>query len=73
MLSHPHHHGFQAAAMKEYGDLVRQNTFKKISKTPTTKTIPLLWVFTYKLDTDGYLIKYKARLCVHKDLQKPTY
>ena len=29
-----------------------------------------MWVFTYKFDTNGYLIKYKARICVRGDLQK---
>lgn len=31
--------------------------------------IPLIWVFTYKFDTEGYLLKFKARLCVRGDLQ----
>jgi hypothetical protein len=31
--------------------------------------LPLLWVFTYKFDTDGYLLKYKARICIRGDLQ----
>lgn len=34
-------------------------------------------MFTYKLDTDGYLVKFKARLVIHRDLQpvirKDTY
>jgi len=33
------------------------------------KPLPLLWVFTYKFDTDGYLTKFKARICVRGDLQ----
>ena len=33
----------------------------------------LMWTFVYKLDTDGYLAKYKARLCIRGDLQEPTY
>ena len=28
-----------------------------------------MWVFTYKFDLDGFLYKYKARLCVRGDLQ----
>jgi len=28
-----------------------------------------MWVFTYKLDEDGFVIKYKARLVVRGDLQ----
>jgi Reverse transcriptase (RNA-dependent DNA polymerase) len=31
--------------------------------------LPLLWVFKYKFDTNGYLTKFKARLCVRGDLQ----
>jgi hypothetical protein len=31
--------------------------------------LPLLWVFKYKFDNEGYLIKYKARICVRGDLQ----
>jgi hypothetical protein len=30
--------------------------------------IPLMWVFSYKLDEDGYLDKYKARLVARGDL-----
>jgi hypothetical protein len=36
-----------------------------------------MWVFSYKLDEDGFVIKYKARLVVQGDLQvsqfKDTY
>ena len=36
-----------------------------------------MWVFTYKLNKDGYLLKFKARLVVRGDLQvsqfKDTY
>jgi hypothetical protein len=28
-----------------------------------------MWVFTYKFDTDGFLVKFKARLVVRGDLQ----
>ena len=42
-------------------------------KTAATKTLPLIWVFTYKFDTDGYLSKFKARLCVRGDLQQPIH
>jgi Reverse transcriptase (RNA-dependent DNA polymerase) len=30
------------------------------------------WVFTYKLDKEGYLVKYKARIVVRGDLQPRT-
>ena len=34
--------------------------------------IPVMWVFTYKFDTDGFLDKFKARLVVRRDLQPIT-
>jgi len=64
---------FQAAARKEYNDLDRRGTFQTVPITEATGhfIIPVMWVFTYKFDTDGYLIKFKARLVVRGDLQ-PT-
>ena len=47
-------------------------TFKHVEHRQAangSKPLPLLWVFSYKLDKDGYLLKYKARLCVRGDLQ----
>jgi hypothetical protein len=32
-------------------------------------TLPLLWIFKYKFNVDGFLVKYKARLYVREDLQ----
>ena len=32
-----------------------------------------MWVFVYKFDTNGYLIKHKARICVRGDLQPPDH
>ena len=31
--------------------------------------LPLKWVFIYKFDVDGFLKKFKARICVRGDLQ----
>jgi hypothetical protein len=33
------------------------------------QVLPLLWVFAYKYDQDGYFIKLKARICVRGDLE----
>ena len=32
-------------------------------------SISITWVFKYKFDTESFLTKYKARLCVRDDLQ----
>src|SRR2546423_2508393 len=72
LQTHPYREGFQTAATKEYKDLERRNTFKSVLKTSKMTTLPLIWVFTYKFDTDGYLLKFKARLCVRGDLQPLT-
>jgi hypothetical protein len=78
LLVHPYCEGFRAAASKEYQDLERCNTFHHVpinetSDTKAMKILPLIWVFTYKFDTDVFLIKFKARLCVRGDLQEPTH
>jgi hypothetical protein len=43
----------------------------------TTRPLPLTWVFIYKFDKQGFLRKFKARICVRGDLQplseKETY
>ena len=68
LQSHKYAEEFRAAALKEYQDLERRGTFQSVQKTPEIKTLPLKWVFTYKLDTNGDLQKFKARLCVRGDL-----
>ena len=61
---HKHKAGFKAAAYKEYTNLQRRETFKKVpSLEPKEKgelVILIMQVFTYKFDKDRYLIKYKA-------------
>jgi hypothetical protein len=69
LQTHLYAEGFQAAARKEYQDLDRRQTFQYVSRTKASKVIPLTWVFTYKFDTDGFLVKFKARMCVRGDLQ----
>lgn len=78
MLSHPHKAGFEAAARVEYADLNAQGTFTPtLANKVTAFVIPTRWVFTYKFDEEGFLLKYKARLVVRgnlqPDLQEETY
>ena len=69
MLTHLHQAGFQAAANLEYTNLTRQGTFKTVSEDSAKGFVILTkWVFTYKLDEEGYLVKYKARIVVQGDL-----
>ena len=37
--------------------------------TKNNEVLLLIWVFKYKLNNEGYLKKYKARICVQGDLQ----
>jgi hypothetical protein len=66
LKGHPHEREFKEAARKELTDLVRKGTFKQVNRLDKSEvtTLPLLWVFTYKFNNDGYLVKHKARLCV---------
>ena len=43
----------------------------KAQRCPQYQVLPLKWVFTYKTDQDGFISRYKARLCVRGDLQAP--
>jgi len=72
LQSHKYGPEFKEAANKEYQSVSNRGTFEIVRKTPDIKVIPLTWVFTYKLDTDGYLTKFKARICVRGDLQPRT-
>lgn len=64
--------GFKRAAEAEYTSLMAKGTFRYIPTNEVSKDLsplPLMWVFTYKFDVDGYLLKYKARLVARGDLQ----
>jgi hypothetical protein len=47
------------------------NTWSPILKESikNKQILPLKWVFTYKIDSNGFLSKFKARICVRGDLQ----
>jgi hypothetical protein len=70
LQTHPQKEGFIQAAKKEYGDLFQRNTFTKMERPTNIRVLPVRWVFVYKFDTDGYLEKYKSRLCVRGDMQE---
>lgn len=60
------------ACNKEFTKTLTTATFVwiKISECKSgTVPLPLMWVFKYKLNEMGMLLKYKARLCARGDLQ----
>jgi hypothetical protein len=78
LAKHPYGKELYQAALTEWNNLQNQETFKKCPVTGISLYIlPLMWVFTYKLDEDGFLVSFKARLVVRGDLQvsqfKDTY
>jgi Reverse transcriptase (RNA-dependent DNA polymerase). len=74
MLNHPYSEGFLAACGLEIETIQRKETFEVVRRPIDRgiQVLPLIWVFTYKLDSNGFLSKLKARICVRGDLQKLT-
>jgi len=70
MQRHRFQKDFTIAAYKEWDALQEKDTFIEEDLTAKSRNaLPLTWVFKYKLDEDGYLAKFKARICVRGDLQ----
>lgn len=61
---------WQKAMDSEYSSLVKNNTWTLCDLPPGKKPIPCKWVFKTKLDADGNIIKYKARLVIKGYEQK---
>jgi Reverse transcriptase (RNA-dependent DNA polymerase) len=57
------------AAQVEVRQLEAKGTFVTVDRPKDRQILPLKWVFTHKLDTAGYLMHFKARICVRGDLQ----
>ena len=69
---HPHRDGFIKAAHMEFEALKSKNTFIIVLIPAGEKPIPTRWVFTYKFDESGFLIRYKARIVVRGDMEPLT-
>ncbi|KAI0992278.1 hypothetical protein K3495_g15908, partial [Podosphaera aphanis] len=77
---HPESNGFINAAKVEWQTLKDKDTFDIISNERAfelreihqIRSLPLKWVFTYKQDKGGRLLKHKARICVRGDLHRTT-
>lgn len=73
-LRHLFKDGWMGAIGLEIRNLLRKGAFTKVPKAQALgkQVIPLKWVFKYKFDEHGYLVKFKARLCARGDLQITT-
>jgi hypothetical protein len=69
---HPERIGFKRATGAEIKSLENKQTFVLVDYPKDKQVLPLKWVLTYKFDNAGYLIGYKARICVRGDLQNHT-
>lgn len=69
MMNHPMSAHFRAAAHKEMRALIAKHTWDEVLRPTRANILPTKWVFKYKPDTDGYITKFKARLCARGDLQ----
>ena len=60
--------------LTEVNALKAKQTWKEVPYSEAVKNgkkpISTMWVFKYKLDEQGYLVKYKTRLCARGDLQR---
>ena len=65
-----HGDGFRAAARAKYSTLKQKGTWNavKLDLIKGAQVLPVMWVFTYKFDKGGHLLKYKARLVARGDL-----
>lgn len=61
-----------AAMNVEYKTTWMRGTFERATVEDVDKLLhrilPLKWVFTYKFNKEGYLVRFKARMCVRGDL-----
>jgi hypothetical protein len=57
---HPEGKGFRHAADAEHASLKEKKTFELVDHPDGKQVLPLKWVFTYKFDDAGYLVRHKA-------------
>ena len=55
--------------------LLAKGTFEEVAIKDTNNAyiIPNIWVYIYKLDINGFLERYKARLVIRGDLTRSIY
>ena len=56
--------------IEEYGALVRNNTWTSMPHPPQVNVVRSMWLFRHKLNSDGTLERYKARMVVNDNSQQ---
>lgn len=70
LRNHPFGEQFRKAAEVEWESVLSKGVVQPVpAHTAHGRTIPLTWVFKYKFDEQGFLSKFKARICARGDLQ----
>ncbi|RKF72339.1 Retrovirus-related Pol polyprotein from transposon RE2 [Golovinomyces cichoracearum] len=72
MLRHKCTAEFNRVAEREYESLYQKGTWTHVPEKDLpdeVDLIPLIWIFSHKFDSDGLLLKFKAKICVRGDLQ----
>ena len=68
-LRHPYKEYWLLAEETEIASLGRNGTFEEVERpSDGTKPTPVKWVYKYKTDMDGFIVRYKARLVVRGDM-----
>jgi hypothetical protein len=62
-LNGEHSEEWRDATQKEYDSLIRNGTWELVDPPPGRKIVRNKWVFRTKLNQDGTIDRYKARLC----------
>ena len=64
-LSGPDRDSWRAAINSEYKSLIKNGTWKEVASLPNgRKALPCKWVFKIKLNSQGGIERYKARLVI---------
>lgn len=72
-LKHPFASKWQEAELTELKGLRDHGVYRIVPISEAAeRLIPLKWVYTYKFNKDGYLERFKARLCVRGDMQEDS-
>lgn len=70
LLKHAFADEFKQATEIEFNKCLTTGTFIWVDESEVdSKPIPLTWVWKYKVDDTGQIIKFKARICARGDLQ----